>query len=75
MLGGQKLQGPETAAEVNFMLKEKGLEDQFPLFTAVHRYYRRLEELLTLKYRIRVPVLLLIPDQNFQWYANFFHKI
>lgn len=37
MLGGQKLQGPETAAEVNFMLKEKGLEDQFPLFTAVHR--------------------------------------
>jgi len=37
MLGGQKLQGPETAAEVNFMLKQKGLEDQFPLFTAVHK--------------------------------------
>lgn len=36
MLGGQKLQGPETAAEVNFMLKAKGMEDQFPLFTAVH---------------------------------------
>ena len=37
MLGGQKLQGPETAAEVNFMLKQKGLEAQFPLFTAVHK--------------------------------------
>merc|ERR1711970_194141 len=37
MLGGQKLQGPETAAEVNFMLKQKGLEDQFPLFTTVHK--------------------------------------
>ena len=28
----------------------------------------------TLKYRIRVPALLLIPDQNFQWYAIFFTK-
>lgn len=36
MLNGQKLQGPETAAEVNYMLKAKGLEDQFPLFTTVH---------------------------------------
>jgi len=37
MLNGQKLQGPETAAEVNFLLKQKGLESKFPLFTAVHR--------------------------------------
>ena len=37
MLNGQRLQGPETAAEVNFMLKAKGMEDQFPLFTSVHR--------------------------------------
>ena len=39
LLNGQKSQGPETAAEVNFMLKGKGLEDQFPLFTAVHRIF------------------------------------
>jgi glycerol-3-phosphate dehydrogenase (NAD+) len=39
MLNGQKLQGPETAAEVNFMLKKKGMEDHFPLFTAVHRIF------------------------------------
>lgn len=37
MLNGQKLQGPETAIEVNAMLKAKGLEDKFPLFTAVYR--------------------------------------
>jgi len=37
MLNGQKLQGPETAAEVNYVLKAKGLEAEFPLFTAVHR--------------------------------------
>ncbi|ODN01764.1 Glycerol-3-phosphate dehydrogenase [NAD(+)], cytoplasmic [Orchesella cincta] len=37
MLNGQRLQGPMTAAEVNFMLKGRGLEDKFPLFTAVHR--------------------------------------
>lgn len=37
MLNGQKLQGPPTAAEVNVILKEKGLEDKFPLFTAVHQ--------------------------------------
>ena len=36
MLNGQRLQGPETAAEVNFMLKAKGMEDKFPLFTTVH---------------------------------------
>ncbi|XP_042234677.1 glycerol-3-phosphate dehydrogenase [NAD(+)], cytoplasmic-like isoform X3 [Homarus americanus] len=37
MLNGQKLQGPYTAAEVNFMLKTKNMEDRFPLFTAIHQ--------------------------------------
>ncbi|XP_040572854.1 glycerol-3-phosphate dehydrogenase [NAD(+)], cytoplasmic [Lepeophtheirus salmonis] len=37
MLGGQKLQGPETAAEVHHMLKKRNMEDQFPLFTSVYR--------------------------------------
>lgn len=37
MLNGQRLQGPETAAEVNYMLKGKNMEDKFPLFTAVHK--------------------------------------
>ncbi|XP_066253505.1 glycerol-3-phosphate dehydrogenase [NAD(+)], cytoplasmic isoform X3 [Euwallacea similis] len=37
MLNGQKLQGPFTAEEVNYMLKNKGMEQQFPLFTAIHK--------------------------------------
>ncbi|KAK0168352.1 hypothetical protein PV327_002164 [Microctonus hyperodae] len=37
MLNGQKLQGPFTAEEVNYMLKLRGMEDRFPLFTAIHR--------------------------------------
>ncbi|KAL1500934.1 hypothetical protein ABEB36_006350 [Hypothenemus hampei] len=37
MLNGQKLQGPFTADEVNYMLKSKGMEEQFPLFTGIHR--------------------------------------
>lgn len=37
LLNGQKLQGPETAKEVNLLLKSKNLEDKFPLFTAVHK--------------------------------------
>ena len=37
LLGGQKSQGPETAAEVNFYLKKKGIEAHFPMFTAVHK--------------------------------------
>lgn len=37
MLNGQKLQGPETAKEVNVLLKSKNLEARFPLFTAVHK--------------------------------------
>ena len=28
MLNGQKLQGPPTAEEVNFMLKSKNMEDR-----------------------------------------------
>jgi len=36
MLNGQKLQGPYTAEEVNYMLKCRGMEDKFPLFTAIH---------------------------------------
>ncbi|XP_018915097.1 glycerol-3-phosphate dehydrogenase [NAD(+)], cytoplasmic [Bemisia tabaci] len=37
LLNGQKLQGPITADEVNYMLKAKSMEPKFPLFTAVHR--------------------------------------
>ncbi|XP_075230538.1 glycerol-3-phosphate dehydrogenase 1 [Lycorma delicatula] len=37
LLNGQKLQGPFTADEVNYMLKNKGLEDKFPLFTSIHK--------------------------------------
>jgi len=40
LLQGQKLQGPETAAEVHDMLRARGLEAEFPLFTAVHRICR-----------------------------------
>ncbi|CAF2175976.1 unnamed protein product, partial [Rotaria magnacalcarata] len=36
MLNGQKLQGPDAAAEVKEWLKEKGQANKFPLFTAVH---------------------------------------
>ncbi|KAL3476790.1 NAD-dependent glycerol-3-phosphate dehydrogenase N-terminus-domain-containing protein [Aspergillus californicus] len=36
-LNGQKLQGTLTAAEVNSFLKKQGLEEEFPLFTAVYR--------------------------------------
>jgi glycerol-3-phosphate dehydrogenase (NAD+) len=35
-LNGQKLQGTSTAYEVNSFLKSQGLEQDFPLFTAVH---------------------------------------
>ncbi|CAH0558679.1 unnamed protein product [Brassicogethes aeneus] len=37
MLNGQKLQGPFTAEEVNYMLKNKNMEEKFPLFTAIHK--------------------------------------
>ncbi|PYI03815.1 glycerol-3-phosphate dehydrogenase [NAD+] [Aspergillus sclerotiicarbonarius CBS 121057] len=36
-LNGQKLQGTLTAVEVNNFLKKQGLEDEFPLLTAVYR--------------------------------------
>lgn len=35
-LNGQKLQGTLTAVEVNNFLKKQGLEDEYPLFTAVN---------------------------------------
>lgn len=35
-LNGQKLQGTSTAYEVNGFLKSQGMEDDFPLFTAVY---------------------------------------
>jgi len=37
MLNGQQLQGPYTAEEVNYMLKNKNMEERFPLFTAIHQ--------------------------------------
>ncbi|TSQ69477.1 Glycerol-3-phosphate dehydrogenase 1-like protein [Bagarius yarrelli] len=37
MLNGQKLQGPQTSAEVNHILKQKGLVEKFPLFTSVYQ--------------------------------------
>lgn len=33
MLNGQKLQGPFTAEEVNYMLKAKSMEDRSVLFS------------------------------------------
>ncbi|KAL4889950.1 NAD-dependent glycerol-3-phosphate dehydrogenase N-terminus-domain-containing protein [Aspergillus ambiguus] len=36
-LNGQKLQGTLTAIEVNRFLKKQGLEEEFPLLTAVYR--------------------------------------
>ncbi|XP_013778013.1 glycerol-3-phosphate dehydrogenase [NAD(+)], cytoplasmic-like [Limulus polyphemus] len=37
MLNGQRMQGPQTAEEVHIMLKNKGMEERFPLFTAIHQ--------------------------------------
>ncbi|XP_071371444.1 glycerol-3-phosphate dehydrogenase [NAD(+)], cytoplasmic-like isoform X2 [Centroberyx affinis] len=37
MLNGQKLQGPQTSAEVYKILLKKDLVDKFPLFTAVYQ--------------------------------------
>ncbi|KAK6485208.1 glycerol-3-phosphate dehydrogenase [Huso huso] len=36
MLNGQKLQGPQTSAEVYKILKNKNMANKFPLFTAVY---------------------------------------
>jgi glycerol-3-phosphate dehydrogenase (NAD+) len=41
MLNGQKLQGPETAKEVNVLLKAKGLTEEFVFLTvAIHKRCR-----------------------------------
>ncbi|NXE97597.1 GPDA dehydrogenase, partial [Menura novaehollandiae] len=37
MLNGQKLQGPQTSAELHRILKSKNAAEKFPLFTAVYR--------------------------------------
>uniref|UniRef100_A0A8D0HCE5 Glycerol-3-phosphate dehydrogenase [NAD(+)] n=1 Tax=Sphenodon punctatus TaxID=8508 RepID=A0A8D0HCE5_SPHPU len=37
MLNGQKLQGPQTSAELHHILKRKNLVENFPLFTAVYK--------------------------------------
>ncbi|KAJ1101779.1 hypothetical protein NDU88_006843 [Pleurodeles waltl] len=37
MLNGQKLQGPQTSAEVYRILQQRGLIEKFPLFTAVYQ--------------------------------------
>lgn len=37
LLGGQKLQGPDTAAVVHTWLAERGLMTNFPIMTAVYR--------------------------------------
>ncbi|XP_066543483.1 glycerol-3-phosphate dehydrogenase [NAD(+)], cytoplasmic [Amia ocellicauda] len=37
MLNGQKLQGPQTSAEVYKILKQRDMTDKFPLFTAVYQ--------------------------------------
>ncbi|XP_038079172.1 glycerol-3-phosphate dehydrogenase 1-like protein [Patiria miniata] len=36
MLNGQKLQGPQTAEEINIMLTSKNLTANYPLFTAIY---------------------------------------
>ncbi|CAF1301754.1 unnamed protein product [Rotaria sordida] len=44
MLNGQKLQGPDAAAEVQQWLKQRGQANHYPLFVAVHEICeRRLE--------------------------------
>ncbi|KAM9380716.1 glycerol-3-phosphate dehydrogenase [NAD(+)], cytoplasmic-like [Phaethornis superciliosus] len=37
MLNGQKLQGPQTSAEVYKILKQKDMLDKFPLFTTIYK--------------------------------------
>uniref|UniRef100_A0A8C8SYH8 Glycerol-3-phosphate dehydrogenase [NAD(+)] n=1 Tax=Pelusios castaneus TaxID=367368 RepID=A0A8C8SYH8_9SAUR len=37
MLNGQKLQGPQTSAQLSHILKHKNLLEKFPLFTAVYQ--------------------------------------
>lgn len=51
-LNGQKLQGTSTAREVNGFLKMRGLEDEYPLFTAV------FSKLFSWSFHIDVPLPL-----------------
>ncbi|XP_034138083.1 serine/arginine repetitive matrix protein 1 isoform X1 [Drosophila guanche] len=37
LLNGRKLLGPLVAAELNAFLEEEDMQDEFPLFTAIHR--------------------------------------
>jgi glycerol-3-phosphate dehydrogenase (NAD+) len=45
-LNGQKLQGTSTAADVNKFLKKQGLEDEFPLFTAIYSKSHLLSKMM-----------------------------
>ncbi|XP_044755974.1 glycerol-3-phosphate dehydrogenase [NAD(+)], cytoplasmic-like isoform X2 [Coccinella septempunctata] len=44
MLNGQMLQGPPTAEEVTFMLRNEKMTDQFPLFTVIDQICRGQKE-------------------------------
>lgn len=44
MLNGQKLQGPITAKEVNYMLANKSMEDKYDLDFFLE-YFRKLKNL------------------------------
>lgn len=65
MLNGQKLQGPYTAEEVNYMLKNKGMEDKYVKDKIVELYERifikivffLIDSLFSLQFIISVPVL------------------
>ncbi|KAK3558575.1 hypothetical protein QTP86_021650 [Hemibagrus guttatus] len=49
MLNGQKLQGPQTSAEVYKILQKKNMVDKFPLFVSVYKICfegRRVEEFI-----------------------------
>jgi len=37
LLSGQKLQGPSTCIDVWHMIEKRGIQEKFPLFTAIHR--------------------------------------
>lgn len=39
MLNGQQLQGPHTAEEVNFMLKNKDMEDKYDSYNSDLRQF------------------------------------
>lgn len=41
MLGGQRMQGHQTAEEVAILIEEKKVEKKFPLFYSIHRICRK----------------------------------